>query len=374
MKDKNVVFMGTPEFAVPVLEMLIEKTNVIMVVTQPDKIVGRKKEIKFSPAKEVAIKHNIEVFQPSKIRLDYEPLKDLDIDLIVTCAFGQILPKEVLDLPKYGSINVHASILPKYRGSAPIEYAIMNGDKKTGVTIMYMDEGMDTGDIIKISKLPIEDNDTGGSIHDKLSILGKDTLECTLKDIFNGNITKIKQGDEFSIAPKITREDEHIDFNNNGINIINKIRAFNPNPLANIIIDNKEIKVLAAKFVKKDVNKVSEIVEIDKDKLDFKHIVSTNTNTLDGIEPLKEEIKSMFKLSEIKEDDYTYLANERQLTLAKKALKSLGDAKVSLESDEPVDIIEIDLKEVFDILGSITGESYSDELLDELFANFCVGK
>ena len=154
MKDKNVVFMGTPEFAVPVLEMLIEKTNVIMVVTQPDKIVGRKKEIKFSPVKEVAIKHNIEVFQPSKIRLDYEPLKDLDIDLIVTCAFGQILPKEVLDLPKYGSINVHASILPKYRGSAPIEYAIMNGDKKTGVTIMYMDEGMDTGDIIKISKLP----------------------------------------------------------------------------------------------------------------------------------------------------------------------------------------------------------------------------
>lgn len=267
MKDKNVVFMGTPEFAVPVLEMLIEKTNVIMVVTQPDKIVGRKKEIKFSPVKEVAIKHNIEVFQPSKIRLDYEPLKDLDIDLIVTCAFGQILPKEVLDLPKYGSINVHASILPKYRGSAPIEYAIMNGDKKTGVTIMYMDEGMDTGDIIKISKLPIEDNDTGGSIHDKLSILGKDTLECTLKDIFNGNITRIKQGDEFSIAPKITREDEHIDFNNNGINIINKIRAFNPSPLANIIIDNKEIKVLDAKFVKKDVNKVSEIVEIDKDKL-----------------------------------------------------------------------------------------------------------
>lgn len=267
MKDKNVVFMGTPEFAVPVLEMLIEKTNVIMVVTQPDKIVGRKKEIKFSPVKEVAIKHNIEVFQPSKIRLDYEPLKDLDIDLIVTCAFGQILPKEVLDLPKYGSINVHASILPKYRGSAPIEYSIMNGDKKTGVTIMYMDEGMDTGDIIKISKLPIEDNDTGGSIHDKLSILGKDTLECTLKDIFNGNITRIKQGDEFSIAPKITREDEHIDFNNNGINIINKIRAFNPSPLANIIIDNKEIKVLDAKFVKKDVNKVSEIVEIDKDKL-----------------------------------------------------------------------------------------------------------
>ena len=122
------------------------------------------------------------------------------------------------------------------------------------------------------------------------------------------------------------------------------------------------------------LNKNDLPIKIDKSKLDFKHIVSTNTNTLDGIEPLKEEIKSMFKLSEIKEDDYTYLANERQLSLAKQALKSLVDAKNSLESDEPVDIIEIDLKEVFDILGSITGESYSDELLDELFANFCVGK
>ena len=267
MKDKNVVFMGTPEFAVPVLEMLIEKTNVIMVVTQPDKIVGRKKEIKFSPVKEVAIKHNIEVFQPSKIRLDYEILKNLDIDLIVTCAFGQILPKEVLDLPKYASINVHASILPKYRGSAPIEYAIMNGDSKTGVTIMYMDEGMDTGDIIKISELPIYDNDTSGSIHEKLAILGSTTLESTLEDIFSGNVKRIKQGTNYSIAPKIKREDEQIDFNNKGIDIINKIRAFNPSPLANIIIDDKEIKVFDAKFVKKDIKRISEIVEIDKDKL-----------------------------------------------------------------------------------------------------------
>ena len=267
MKDKNVVFMGTPEFAVPVLEMLIEKTNVVLVVTQPDKMVGRKKEIKFSPVKEVAIKHNIEVFQPSKIREDYEPLKNLDIDLIVTCAFGQILPKEVLDLPKYASINVHASILPKYRGSSPIEYAIMNGDSKTGVTIMYMDEGMDTGDIIKISELPIYDNDTSGSIHEKLAILGSTTLESTLEDIFSGNVKRIKQGTNYSIAPKIKREDEQIDFNKKGIDIINKIRAFNPSPLANIMIDDKEIKVISAKYVKKNVNEVSKIVEIDKDKL-----------------------------------------------------------------------------------------------------------
>ena len=267
MKDKNVVFMGTPDFAVPVLEMLIEKTNVIMVVTQPDKMVGRKKEIKFSPVKEVAINNNIEVFQPSKIREDYGALNELDIDLIVTCAFGQILPKEVLDLPKCGCVNVHASILPKYRGSAPIEYAIMNGDSETGVTIMYMDEGMDTGDIISISKLPIEANDTGGTIHNKLSLLGRDALESALENIFNKICERIKQGSDFTLAPKIKREDEHIDFNNKGIDIINKIRALNPTPLANVVIDDKEIKVLDAKFVKKDVNKVREIIEIDKDKL-----------------------------------------------------------------------------------------------------------
>lgn len=267
MKDKNVVFMGTPDFAVPVLEMLIEKTNVIMVVTQPDKMVGRKKEIKFSPVKEVAINNNIKVFQPSKIREDYGALNELDIDLIVTCAFGQILPKEVLDLPKCGCVNVHASILPKYRGSAPIEYAIMNGDSETGITIMYMDEGMDTGDIISISKLPIEANDTGGTIHNKLSLLGRDALESALENIFNKTCERIKQGNDFTLAPKIKREDEHIDFNNKGNDIINKIRALNPTPLANVVIDDKEIKVLDAKFVKKDVNKVREIIEIDKDKL-----------------------------------------------------------------------------------------------------------
>lgn len=286
MKDKNVVFMGTPDFAVPVLKMLIEKTNVIMVVTQPDKEIGRKKEIKYSPVKQIAIDNNIEIFQPSKIRLDYEPLKKLDIDLIVTCAFGQILPREILELPKYGAINVHASILPKYRGSAPIQWALLNGDKTTGVTIMYMDEGMDTGDIIISKEIPINDADNVGTLHDKLSILGKDTLGNVLESIFNKTNTRIKQGDNYILAPKLTREDEHIDFNNNGRDIINKIRAFNPWPLANIIIDNKEIKVIDAKYVKKDVNIVGEIVDITKDKLG----ISCN----DGIIYL-EKIKPMGK-------------------------------------------------------------------------------
>lgn len=264
VKNKNVVFMGTPEFAVPVLEMLIKETNVLMVVTQPDKMVGRKKEMQFSPVKEVAIKHNIEVFQPMKIRLDYEPLKKLDIDLIITCAFGQILPKEVLDLPKYGSINVHASILPKYRGSAPIEYSIMNGDKETGITIMYMDEGMDTGDIITISKLPIEDSDNKKTLSEKLAILGRDTLKNSLEDIFNKTNSRTKQSNNFSLASKIKRCDERIDFNDFGKNIINKIRALNPSPLANLVIDNKEIKVISAKFAEASVSHVSQIVKIDK--------------------------------------------------------------------------------------------------------------
>ena len=286
VKDKNVVFMGTPDFAVPILEMLIEKTNVVLVITQPDKEVGRKKELAYSPIKKVALENNIKVFQPNKIRLDYDTLKKLDIDLIVTCAFGQILPKEVLDLPKYGSINVHASILPKYRGSAPIQRAIMNGDKTTGITIMYMDEGMDTGDIIKISEIPIENNDDVGTLHDKLSILGKNTLESTLESIFNKTNNRIKQGDNYSIAPKIKREDEHINFNDFGNNIINKIRALSPWPLANILIDNIEIKVIKARYKKCDVNVSGKIVEVNKNNLGI--------SCLDGIIYL-ERIKPMGK-------------------------------------------------------------------------------
>ena len=267
MKDKNVVFMGTPDFAVPVLEMLIEKTNVVMVVTQPDKEVGRKKELVYSPVKKVAMEHKIPVFQPTRIRKNYEELKKLDIDLIVTCAYGQIIPKEVLDLPKKCCVNVHASILPKYRGSAPIQWAIMNGDKKTGVTIMFMDEGMDTGDIIKIAEIPIEENDNVGTMHDKLSILGRDTLESVLNNLLNGIVIGIKQTDDFTLAPMIKREDEHLNFKDTGENIINKIRALNPWPLANIVLDGKEIKVITAEFKKNNSNKPRKIVEITKNSL-----------------------------------------------------------------------------------------------------------
>lgn len=267
MKNKNIVFMGTPDFSVPVLKMLIENANVLLVVTQPDKIVGKDKTVSFNPIKKLALEENIPVFQPMRIRKDFEKLKNLDIDLIVTCAYGQIIPKEVLDMPKYGCINVHASILPKYRGSAPIQWCLFNNDDVTGVTIMYMDEGMDTGDIIKIKEIPILDSDNVGTLHDKLSKLGCNLLLEVLPTIFNKTNDRIKQGNNYTMAPMIKREDERLDFNEEGKKIIGKIKGLNPWPLANIIINNQEIKVLEAEFVQKKVDNTSIIKEIDKKNL-----------------------------------------------------------------------------------------------------------
>ena len=291
MKNKNIVFMGTPEFSVPILKMLIENTTVIMVVTQPDKIVGKNKDVSFSPVKKLALEENIAVFQPVRIRKDFEELKKIDIDLIVTCAYGQIIPKEVLELPKYGCINVHASILPKYRGSAPIQWCLFNNDDVTGVTIMYMDEGMDTGDIIKIKEIPILESDNVGTLHDKLSILGRDLLLEVLPTIFDKTNDRIKQGENYTLAPMIKREDERLDFNEEGQKIIGKIKGLNPWPLANIIINNQEIKVLEAQFVEKKIEKTSIIKEIDKKSLGI--------TCKDGIIYLKKVKPSGKKLMEI---------------------------------------------------------------------------
>ena len=267
MKNKNVVFMGTPDFSVPVLKMLIENTNVVMVVTQPDKIVGKNKSVSFSPVKSVAIENNIPIFQPQKIKEFYEPLQNLNIDLIVTCAYGQIIPKKVLDIPKYGCVNVHASLLPKYRGSAPIQWCLFNGDEKTGVTIMYMDEGMDSGDIIKLKEIPITNDDNVGTLHDKLSILGTDLLQEVLPSIFDGTAPRIKQSVDYTLAPMIKREDERIDFNLSGKEIIGRIKGLNPWPLANVIINNQEIKILEAEFLKSNITKPGIIKELDKKNL-----------------------------------------------------------------------------------------------------------
>ena len=203
----KVIFMGTPDFAVPVLEGLIENYEVILVVSQPDKKVGRKQELKNTPIKEVALKHNIPVFQPVKIREDYQEIIDLNPDIIVTCAYGQIIPKAILDCPKLGCINVHASLLPKLRGGAPIHKAIIDGYKTTGITIMYMDVKMDDGDIISQKEIDITDDDNLESLHDKLSVLGKELLLETLPSIIDGTNERIKQNeDEVTFAYNIKRE------------------------------------------------------------------------------------------------------------------------------------------------------------------------
>lgn len=268
MKKNKVVFMGTPDFAVPILEKLIEMVDVVLVVTQPDREVGRKKEIKFSPIKEVALKNNINIFQPEKIRLDYQEILNVNPDMIVTCAYGQIIPEVILNAPKYGAINVHASLLPKYRGGAPIHRSIINGDEKTGITIMYMDKGMDTGDMISKKEYEIKPTDNVGILHDNLSLIGAQLLEETLPSIFAGTNNREKQNDaDATYAPVIKREDEIIDFNLSGKEILNKIRGLNPWPLANFILNDKEVKVLEAEFVPSNINKPSLIKILDKNNL-----------------------------------------------------------------------------------------------------------
>lgn len=268
MTKLRTVFMGTPEFSIKPLEVLIENTEVVLVVTQPDKLVGRHKVLTPSVVKQLSLKNNIEVFQPVKIRQDYQKIIDLKPDLIVTCAYGQIIPKELLECAKYKAVNIHASILPKYRGSAPINWAIINGDKKTGITLMYMDEHMDTGDIIKIAQTDIKENETYGSLYERLSVIGAELLKENLDYLASDNVIRIKQNDdESSLAPMIKRETEHLDFFVEGNNIINKIRGLNPTPYAYIVINNEEIKVIDAYFEKKPVDNPGQIVQITKKSL-----------------------------------------------------------------------------------------------------------
>ena len=244
LKDVKVVFMGTPEFSVNILSMLITNTKVIGVVTQPDKMVGRKKEIVFSPIKELALKNNIKVLQPIKIKEDYQDILALEPDIIITAAYGQIIPKEILDYPKYGCINVHASLLPKLRGGAPIQHAIIDGYKKTGITIMYMDPKMDAGDIIKQASVDILDDDTYQTLHDKLSLLGTNLLLEVLPSIVNNTNSRIKQDiNEVTYAYNIDRSEELLDFTKTKEEIYNKIRGLNPNPGSYFLLDGKIIKV-----------------------------------------------------------------------------------------------------------------------------------
>lgn len=239
MKSLKVVFMGTPEFSVPVLESLIEECSVIGVVCQPDT-----ENIKIPPVKQIAIDHNITLFQPINIKEDYQSIINLSPDIIITCAYGQLIPRALLEAPRFKAINIHASLLPKWRGGAPIHRALINGDNKTGITLQFMAERMDAGDIIEQREMEIMPIDDVGTLHDRLSIMSRDFLIEKLPDIISGNITPIRQVEsEATYAPTIKREDEHIDFAKSAREVNNLIRGLNPWPGAYCTLEAQILKV-----------------------------------------------------------------------------------------------------------------------------------
>ena len=274
MKKINVVFMGTPDFSVKPLDEINKNYNILAVVTQPDKEVGRKHEIMFSKVKEYAINNNIKVIQPKNIRKEYDEILSLNPDIIITCAYGQIIPKEILDYPKYGCINIHASLLPKLRGGAPIHKAIIEGYNTTGITIMFMDEKMDSGDIIYQEAINIDINDTAGTLFDKLSVLGAKTIIKILPNIIEGNIKPIKQDEKLvTFAYNITKEEEKISFNDTSLNIYNKIRGLNPWPVGYTSLNNKKVKLYESKIGNSNKNgNIGEIINIYTDGIGVKTI------------------------------------------------------------------------------------------------------
>ncbi|WP_059170089.1 methionyl-tRNA formyltransferase [Bacillus sp. FJAT-27445] len=266
----KIIFMGTPDFSVPVLRQLLnDGYEVIAVVTQPDRPVGRKRVLTPPPVKVEALKHGIPVLQPEKIRRREELDKVLEYnpDLIVTAAFGQILPRELLDAPKFGCINVHASLLPELRGGAPIHYAIIQGKEKTGITIMYMEEKLDAGDILTQVEVQISETDTVGTLHDKLSEAGAKLLSETMPKLLNGELQPERQNEEeATFAFNIKREEERIDWAKTGEEIYNQIRGMNPWPVAYTTLDGTVVKLWSSiKTDAKGVHKPGEIISIEED-------------------------------------------------------------------------------------------------------------
>lgn len=242
---KRVIFMGTPDFAVPVLDTLVQSAyEVVLVVTQPDRPKGRKRTLTASPVKEAALRHGIPVFQPEKLKENYEEMFAYHADLIVTAAYGQLLPNALLEHPPYGSINVHASLLPELRGGAPIHSAIIEGKKETGITIMYMVEKLDAGAMIAQRAIPIEQDDHVGTMHDKLSTLGASLLMDTLPRIFAGDIKAEEQDEEkATFAANITREQEKINWQLPHVAVYNQIRGLHPWPVAYTLYEGERMKI-----------------------------------------------------------------------------------------------------------------------------------
>ena len=295
MKELRVIFMGTPNFAVPILSKLIDNTNVILVVSQPDREKDRKGNIIETPIKKLATENNIEVYQPIKIREEYQKIIDLKPDIIITCAYGQIIPEIILNCPKYGCINVHGSLLPKLRGGAPIHHAIINGDKETGITIMYMDKQMDSGDIISWKSIPILENDNLDIVYEKLSKLGAELLIETIPSIIDGTNKRIKQDEsEVTFGYNITKEEEKIDFSNSAEKIHNQIRGLSSIPGAYCMYEGKRLKIYES-FITKNPSNTSPgtIIKIDKTGM----YISTKDNII-CITDIKLEGKKRCKISE----------------------------------------------------------------------------
>jgi len=278
----RIVFMGTPDFAVPTLEALIGAGHeVIAVVTQPDKPKGRGKSVLMTPVKEKALAHAIPVYQPVRIRKDEEfisLLADMKPDVIVVVAFGQILPKAVLNIPRLGCVNVHASLLPRYRGAAPIQWCVINGEKETGITTMMMDVGLDTGDMLEQLVIPIERKETGGSLHDKLSAAGGRLIVSTLQKLENHTIERTPQAEENTCyAGMLEKSLGDIDWTADAVSIERLIRGLNPWPSAYTMWNNKTLKLWDADVSDKDYEGIpGEVVSVTKDSI----LVKTGNGTL----------------------------------------------------------------------------------------------
>lgn len=250
----RIVFMGTPDFARDSLRAIVEAGHEIeLVITNPDKMKGRGMKKSFSEVKEYALEKGLPIEQPLKVRNNQElvdKLKELNPDVICVVAYGKIIPKEILKIPKYGCINVHGSLLPKYRGAAPIQWSVLNGDKETGVTTMFMDEGMDTGDMIEKEKLQIGEDETTGELWDRMSELGAKMLVSTLEKLESGNYKREKQSDDFSVAPMLKKEMARIDWNkDDSAKIKNLVRGLNPFMGAFSFLNDKKIKFWKVKII-----------------------------------------------------------------------------------------------------------------------------
>ena len=265
----NIVFMGTPDFAVESLKELIKNHNVLAVISQPDKPKGRGKKLVNTPVRQFALDNGIEkIYQPEKIKDEeiIKQLESLNADLFVVVAYGQILSEKVLNIPKYGCINVHGSLLPKYRGAAPIQWSIINGEEKTGVTIMYMEKGLDSGDMILKEEIDIDKKETYKTLHDKMSIVGARALIKAIEFIETGKVDAKKQDhSQATYAPMITKEMGHINWDNTSKDIINLIRGINPMPMAYTIYKDEIFKVSEAEEVLGYDGKIGEIVSIEKE-------------------------------------------------------------------------------------------------------------